>query len=152
MERFSDFTLSNGKIVYIDVTKIGVVKEITTKDTDARTMIYLSNGCGMDPYPVQEDIDNVMYSIDMKENPEFYKAALPDDGTEIITGEPAVINPETKIGSVTLKDVLIQIRNVCGQIKDCQYCPFCEFDGYICNCVFHETYPEHWEIESMKGV
>lgn len=102
--------------------------------------------------PVMEDIYEVMYTIDMKENPEFYKAALPDDGIGIITGEPAVINPETKIGSVTLKDVLIQIRNVCKQIKDCKHCPFCDYDEHVSTCVLHDTYPEHWEIESMKGV
>lgn len=138
MERFSLFTNENDKPVYIDITKIVMVKKVD--GMKAKTVISLEDGYYT--IPVQEDIDKVMYAIDTKENPDFYKEP---------TKETAAINPETKIGSVALKDVLIQIRNVCKQIKDCQYCPFCEFDGHICNCVFHETYPEHWEIEEMQG-
>lgn len=142
MERFSKFTLIGGKTVYIDTNKITAVKDISENDKEGRTVIYAVLECGLNTFIVRDSVDSIMYSIDTKENPDFYKEP---------TEEKAAINPETKIGSVTLKDVLIQIRNVCKQIKDCQYCPFCEFDGHICNCVFHETYPEHWEIEEMQG-
>lgn len=146
MERFSLFTNENDKPVYIDITKIVMVKKVD--GMKAKTLISLEDGYYT--IPVQDDIDDVMYAIDTKENPEFYREEGKPE-TPVINPETPVINPETKIGSVTVKDVLIQIRNVCGQIKDCQDCPFCEFDGHICNCVFHETYPEHWEIEEMQG-